>query len=349
MVQFSGPRGKQGAVTAALLACGVLLAAAPAAHAVPRVLSAKLGAPPKAGAAANLVIGATDPEAPATTMVAKFGGNNGLFGLAACRDGLAPSGPFRAGARNRLTAPHVYSGTNARQILVRVQSSSCSARQNSVAQPLKVTPVRPGQKPAPVELGTPVPVGPDVVNPVLDLPDLPPLPYLAGLPLLSRGPTATAAARCRGANRRPGRSRRARSRARKAILCLVNGERRRAGLRGLRTDPRLRRAAVGHSRSMVLRAYFSHVQPGGTSLSQRLRRSRYITRRVSWIVAENLAYGTGSQSTPAVMVRAWMNSAPHRANILTGSFRELGTGIVRGVPGRPRAGFTYTSNFGRRR
>lgn len=50
------------------------------------------------------------------------------------------------------------------------------------------------------------------------------------------------------------------------------------------------------------------------------------------------------------MMRAWMNSPPHRANILTGGFREVGLGDVSGTPGRARAsGGTYTTVFGGRR
>jgi uncharacterized protein YkwD len=45
-----------------------------------------------------------------------------------------------------------------------------------------------------------------------------------------------------------------------------------------------------------------------------------------------------------------MNSAPHRANILTGSFREVGLGGVSGTPSDARAGGgTYTTVFGGRR
>ena len=49
------------------------------------------------------------------------------------------------------------------------------------------------------------------------------------------------------------------------------------------------------------------------------------------------------------MMRAWMASAPHRANILTRGFREVGLGGVPGTPGRARAGGTYTTVFGVRR
>jgi len=50
------------------------------------------------------------------------------------------------------------------------------------------------------------------------------------------------------------------------------------------------------------------------------------------------------------MMRLWMNSAPHRANILTARFREVGVGGMPGIPGGARAsGGTYTTVFGVRR
>ena len=49
------------------------------------------------------------------------------------------------------------------------------------------------------------------------------------------------------------------------------------------------------------------------------------------------------------MMRAWMASTPHRANILTGRFREVGIGGVPGTPGSGAAGGTYTTVFGVRR
>jgi uncharacterized protein YkwD len=47
------------------------------------------------------------------------------------------------------------------------------------------------------------------------------------------------------------------------------------------------------------------------------------------------------------MMQSWMNSAPHRASILTPRFRAVGLGVVPGVPGRAgAAGGTYTTDFG---
>jgi uncharacterized protein YkwD len=42
-----------------------------------------------------------------------------------------------------------------------------------------------------------------------------------------------------------------------------------------------------------------------------------------------------------------MNSPPHRANILSGSFRSIGIGVASGTPVGGGGG-TYTTDFGRR-
>jgi uncharacterized protein YkwD len=45
----------------------------------------------------------------------------------------------------------------------------------------------------------------------------------------------------------------------------------------------------------------------------------------------------------------WMNSAPHRANILDPGFRDVGVGVARGYPMGANAGSaTYTVDFGAR-
>ena len=44
-----------------------------------------------------------------------------------------------------------------------------------------------------------------------------------------------------------------------------------------------------------------------------------------------------------------MDSPGHRANILKRSFRDMGVGVVLGVPVSDAAGATYTVDFGVRR
>ena len=101
---------------------------------------------------------------------------------------------------------------------------------------------------------------------------------------------------------------------------------------------------------MNRRNYFDHTSRGGSSFVDRIKRAGYLRGARSWSVGENLAWGSGSHATARSIVRAWMNSPGHRANILNGRFREIGIGITRGapVPG-VHNGATYATSFGSRR
>ena len=131
--------------------------------------------------------------------------------------------------------------------------------------------------------------------------------------------------------------------AERATLCLLNAERRRRGLRPLRSDPRLRVAALRHSRDMADRRYLEHVSPEGTDHAVRIARAGYpLTERS--LSGENLATGEREAAAPAVIVDGWMNSPGHRRNILRPEFREIGIGIVpRSDAGEP--GGTYATEF----
>jgi uncharacterized protein YkwD len=161
-------------------------------------------------------------------------------------------------------------------------------------------------------------------------------------------PSPAAAARCKHANAEPGdASQRA---LRIATRCLLNQKRRANGLRPLRGNGRLHRAAGRHTVDMARRDYFSHTSISGASFIDRIRRSGYLRRASAWSVGENIAWGTGELSTPRSIVRAWMRSTGHRANILNGRFREIGIGISFGAPVRSSASpaATYTTDFGAR-
>jgi uncharacterized protein YkwD len=136
----------------------------------------------------------------------------------------------------------------------------------------------------------------------------------------------------------------------RATLCLLNHARARHHLKPLRRSRRLGRAARNHSADMARRGYFSHDSRSGASFLDRIRRSGYLRRAGRWAVGENIAWGTGRLATPRAIVRAWMRSRGHRANILNGRFREIGVGITFSAPvrvaGRPAA--TYTTDFGMR-
>jgi uncharacterized protein YkwD len=138
---------------------------------------------------------------------------------------------------------------------------------------------------------------------------------------------------------------------RAAILCLNNRDRAARGLPALKENPKLAQAAIAHSTDMVQNGYFSHDAPDGTHSWDRARRAGYMRPGQGWTVGENIAWGTDVNATPAQIHQMWMNSAPHRANILRRSFKEIGIGIVIGNPqvSPADAGATFTADFGVRR
>jgi len=173
---------------------------------------------------------------------------------------------------------------------------------------------------------------------------------IAALALLlgaATAPAADAASSCRGAGSLPSSA--GGSQTRTAILCLVNRERARHGLKKLRSNRRLRVAAARHSVNMARAKFFSHTSPAGSTMTARIKRAGYTRSARSWAVGENIAWGAGGAATPQQIVAAWMRSSGHRANILNGRYREIGVGVALGAPVRVSAagsGATYTTDFG---
>jgi uncharacterized protein YkwD len=138
-------------------------------------------------------------------------------------------------------------------------------------------------------------------------------------------------------------------RIRAAILCLHNQIRAENDLPALRDNKRLRKAALGHSKDMVKDGFFEHTTPEGVTMVDRILKAKYVGEDEGWVLGENLAWGTGSLGTPRGAVDAWMDSPGHRANVLKKAYREMGVGVVVGVPVSDAAGATYTVDFGARR
>lgn len=152
-------------------------------------------------------------------------------------------------------------------------------------------------------------------------------------------PSTASAAGCTGANRSVAAQ--GTAGAERAVRCLVNRQRAAHGLRALRFESLAARAAQRHTDDMVRRRYFSHVSPGGSNIADRVNATGLRWRAVG----ENIAVG---QRTPARVVRGWMRSSGHRANILSGSFTVLGVGAAqRGTKGY--SGPTWTQVFARPR
>jgi uncharacterized protein YkwD len=157
---------------------------------------------------------------------------------------------------------------------------------------------------------------------------------------------AAMAADCPGADLRPAADNIAQVEG--ATLCLINAERAAQGLPALAEQGQLSKASVAFSQLMVDEHFFAHVSPDGIELTERVRATGYLDQPGSWTLGENIAWGESYLASPGHIVDAWMNSPPHRANILSKDFSDIGLGIVTGVPLSSNLGATYTTDFGRR-
>jgi uncharacterized protein YkwD len=113
------------------------------------------------------------------------------------------------------------------------------------------------------------------------------------------------------------------------VIELINAERAKAGLNALSVQEQLREAAQGHSTDMACSNYFSHFAPDGSSGGDRITRTGY-----KWsYFGENIAAG---YITPSQVVKAWMDSPSHKANILNKYYVEIGVGYA----------YSYNSAYG---
>ncbi|MFD7660070.1 CAP domain-containing protein [Actinosynnema sp. NPDC059797] len=118
------------------------------------------------------------------------------------------------------------------------------------------------------------------------------------------------------------------------VFELTNAERAAQGCPALAADDRLAEAARAHSADMAARNYFDHVSQDGRSFVDRVKAAGYPSPG-----AENIAAG---QRTAEAVVKGWMDSPGHRANILNCKLKALGVGMARGGS----YGIYWTQNFG---
>ncbi len=105
------------------------------------------------------------------------------------------------------------------------------------------------------------------------------------------------------------------------VVKLVNAERAKAGLPALKEDWELSRVAKYKSQDMHDKKYFDHTSPTyGTPFT--MMKNFGITYKSA---GENIAKG---QRSAAEVVKAWMNSEGHRANIMSKNFTHIGVGYV---------------------
>jgi len=109
------------------------------------------------------------------------------------------------------------------------------------------------------------------------------------------------------------------------LLDQVNSARADAGVSTLSPDSSLEGIAFERSGDMVTRHYFSHVTPDGTDVFKLMDE-----RGVHYSIAgENLAWSGGGPDYPiSFIVRSFMESPPHRENLLNPAFRQIGIGVA---------------------
>ena len=104
------------------------------------------------------------------------------------------------------------------------------------------------------------------------------------------------------------------------VIRLVNVERSKQGLSPLTFDWELARVAKYKSQDMHDRNYFSHTSPTYGSPFDMMKNFG-----ISYKAAgENIAKG---QRSAAQVVQAWMNSAGHRANIMSTKYTHIGVAM----------------------
>jgi uncharacterized YkwD family protein len=105
------------------------------------------------------------------------------------------------------------------------------------------------------------------------------------------------------------------------VIRLVNIERRKAGVKPLALDDQLGKVARIKSQDMASTPYFSHTSPRYGSAAKMVS-----SFGLKWrMTGENIASG---YTTPAGVVKGWMNSPGHKRNMLSPRYNLIGVGVA---------------------
>lgn len=111
------------------------------------------------------------------------------------------------------------------------------------------------------------------------------------------------------------------------VVELVNKVRAQNGLGALTNNWQLERVARYKSTDMMNKKYFSHISPTYGSPFTMMENFG-----IKFSAAgENIAMG---QKTPDEVMKDWMNSPGHRANILSPNYNQIGVGLAKDSYGR---------------
>lgn len=132
----------------------------------------------------------------------------------------------------------------------------------------------------------------------------------------------------------------------RAMRCLVNWARSHRGQARLRPNAQLDRSSAMRAAEIRRCDDFSHT-PCGEPFLQVFRASHYLTGAGS--VGENIAWGQGTLATPRATMAAWLASPPHRRNLFTAKWRDLGVARLHAATLDGHSNVTiWVTDFGRR-
>jgi uncharacterized protein YkwD len=110
----------------------------------------------------------------------------------------------------------------------------------------------------------------------------------------------------------------------------INQIRKKYHLPPLKTVPALQQFARGHSRFMAKSGYLGHGEGGGMNFMARIEKAGLRGWRV---VGENVGRSQGYRNNADTIISGWMESKPHRENILTAGFTMTGIGTAEAEDG----------------
>ncbi len=110
----------------------------------------------------------------------------------------------------------------------------------------------------------------------------------------------------------------------RAMLCLVNYARAQYGEPALEETTALDESAEDKAGDIISCDSFSHYACG-REFTYWMRATGYLSSQC-WRAGENLAWGAGEYGSVTAILRAWLRSPTHRANLL-GNFTQVGTSL----------------------
>ncbi len=122
------------------------------------------------------------------------------------------------------------------------------------------------------------------------------------------------------------------------LAARINRERVARGLVPFALNAQLTAAAQAHVNDIASTGRYSHTGSDGSTVFDRVARTGYGAYSWGRRLGENWAW----YHNAAAAMTMWMQSAPHRANILHTAYREFGIGIAPSLQG----GFVYVVDFG---